>query len=68
MMNTVLERQPTAGLARSFNATIFCDLPQTKPTSANEANAKKPVKTMLEDERRKPLENRLTTLVIVVVR
>ena len=39
-------------LAKAFDATIFCDFPQTKPTSANEANAKKSVKTMLEDEQR----------------
>jgi hypothetical protein len=43
-------RRSTLGLAKSFDAAIFCDFPQTKPTSANEANAKKQVKTMLEDE------------------
>jgi hypothetical protein len=31
----------TLGLAKSFDAAIFSDFPQTKPTSANEANAKK---------------------------
>jgi hypothetical protein len=44
-MNTALNASrplvPTSGLARSFDATIICDLPQTKPTSANEANSKK---------------------------
>jgi hypothetical protein len=50
MTPAVLPRLSISGLAEAFDATIFCDFPQTKPTSANEANAKKSVKTMLEDE------------------
>jgi hypothetical protein len=43
--------EPIFGLAASFDATIFAILPQTKPTSANEANQERLMKTMLEDER-----------------
>jgi hypothetical protein len=50
LMNASRPLAPTSGLVRSFDATILCDFPQTKPTSANEANAKKSAKTMLEDE------------------
>jgi hypothetical protein len=37
----VLPRLSIAGLATAFDAPILCDFPQTKPTSANEANSKK---------------------------
>jgi hypothetical protein len=56
MTPAVLSLVSIWGLATAFDATISCDFPQTKPTSANEANSKKSVKTKLEDEQRNQWE------------